>query len=607
MAISRGYADVARAAGDRTQATAFHSGLLILLALYMLGVVVGVVLLRADPHLLGLGFGDATTTLYRRQDIWWFAAGVAGILYLRQRMGQPAPPAISRLMDRYWPSDPRIVIHTVAISMAVLAIAGAGAYWAGHGFGFLANEQAAEFQASIFREGELLARVPANAAEFGGAMTPPGILFDSGPGLWGSGRPLAYAALRAAFSMAGVEPLTNAVMAALSVILLVAVARRLWPDQDHFPLMAAILLATTPQFLAAGMTEGDWSAHLCLNLAWLWLYLRGGLLGHLAAAVVGIAAASLDQIHVHLVFVLPFVVAMLRGRRWRLAALYGIAYSAACLIWFYWYEFALSLPAGVPVDVGDLLGSDNRVAVVTTSGVIARGIGTLAAACVDLLRFVAWQNPVMLPLIYVALRSRRALPPVFRQLAWGCLLSLGFLLLPADSADGWGYLPFHGALGGLVLLGTLGWSALSDNAMASKVPATRALAMLTVAMVLIGVPVRVAQMEAEIGPMAAAGRHLKSLSSDIVLVDLPGISFGSALLRNDPYLRDRPMIMALQRLTPEQVLRLCEQHKVDFVDYYDLTQFGIERIPDDLNGPLDLSGLDRELRAIATSPRCNAN
>lgn len=605
MAISQGYADVARNAGERGSVSALPGGLLLLLAICILGLTVGLFLQPSNPLPSGLGADNATAFLFQRQDVWWFAAGIVAILYLHQRLGQPIPSSLSGLIGRYWPSEPRLRVHTAIIAAIVFAVAGAGASWAGHGIILLASEQTADFQSMIFGEGALLATVPVEQAEFGAALMPPGGHFDPVQNLWGSAHPLAFAALRAIFSLGGIEVLTNAALAALSIILMVAIARRIWPDRSDIPLIAAILLAASPQFLIGGMTAGAWSAYLCLNLMWLWLHLQGRITGHLAAALVGIAAALLDQVLIHLLFVLPFIAGTLRERRWSVAMLYLVAYAGAGLLWLAWYPVALALTAGGAVEAGTVVTSDTPGMADMTGGFLSPAITSIATAGIAMLRFIAWQNLVLVPLLYVVFRGRRRLPPVFRQLAWGCLLSLSLLLIPLGTEGGWGHLPFHGALGGLVLLATLGWAALYDN-LPFKAPAARALAMLTAATVLIGMPLRAMQVDGVVGPLAAAARHFNALDSDIVLVDLAGIPFGTSLMRNDPYLRDKPLVIALQRLAPGQVTRLCAQYQVDFFDLYDLTQFGIEPNHGALDRHVGLTSRDRELRAIATSPRCNA-
>ena len=74
-------------------------------------------------------------------------------------------------------------------------------------------------------------------------------------------------------------------------------------------------------------------AYLAFNLAWLWLFLRGGRLGHGAAIAVGFLAAGLHQVLFHPLFVAPFVWQLWLDRRWRLAAVYTLAYAAICGFW----------------------------------------------------------------------------------------------------------------------------------------------------------------------------------------------------------------------------------------------------------------------------------
>ena len=70
--------------------------------------------------------------------------------------------------------------------------------------------------------------------------------------------------------------------------------------------VAAVLLATSSQFLLTAMTPYSMTAHLALNLAWLWLFLRGGVVGHSLAIAVGALACGLHQLVFHPLFVAPF-------------------------------------------------------------------------------------------------------------------------------------------------------------------------------------------------------------------------------------------------------------------------------------------------------------
>ena len=94
------------------------------------------------------------------------------------------------------------------------------------------------------------------------------------PDGWASAYLPVNAALHAVFSMAGDAWLTGPVLALLSLIMLHAVGRRTFPNRPDATFVAVILLATSSQFLFTAMTPYAMTAHLALNLAWLWLFLR---------------------------------------------------------------------------------------------------------------------------------------------------------------------------------------------------------------------------------------------------------------------------------------------------------------------------------------------
>src|SRR5262249_8834667 len=128
-----------------------------------------------------------------------------------------------------------------------------------------------------------------------------------------------------------------------SIILCWAVARRLWPERPSLALMAAALLGTSSQLIVTGMTAYAMPAHLALNLAWLWLFLRGGRLGHAGALIVGFFTCGIHQVVFHPVFAAPFILQLWLDRRWALAALYTAAYGAFGLFWIEYYPIALAV------------------------------------------------------------------------------------------------------------------------------------------------------------------------------------------------------------------------------------------------------------------------
>ena len=125
--------------------------------------------------------------------------------------------------------------------------------------------------------GKIKALLPPELREFGKALTPIFAIFDPQEGTWISAYLPIYAGLRTGFLALGVESLTGPVLAGLSLVLIAAVARRLWPQESLAPLVAVVLLASSTQFLITSMTSYAYPAHLCFNLAWLYFYCRGDL------------------------------------------------------------------------------------------------------------------------------------------------------------------------------------------------------------------------------------------------------------------------------------------------------------------------------------------
>ncbi len=325
MAMSQGYDASMRSGGGRSQTGAFRSGLVLLALLCLGGIAIGLGLRQFGNGALGFISQTTTGLFFRELDLPWFVLCLAITGYVGWAMSRPLPQGIERWVDRHIPDTVRPTRHMVLIAAAVLFVTAIGAVLLYRTAEPFAAERAAAFQAGIFGEGALLAPVPEEWAGIAAGLNPSLALHDAENGHWVTADGPVFAAIRAAFEWISLGPLTNALISTLSVVLMAGIARRLWPDTIEVPILAAGLLATSPQFLVTGMSGSALSAQLCLNLLWLWLFLRDDRLGHVSAALVGMLAAGLQQIHVHAVFVLPFLVMLLRDRRWLLVGLYAIA------------------------------------------------------------------------------------------------------------------------------------------------------------------------------------------------------------------------------------------------------------------------------------------
>ena len=604
MAMSQGYGASARIGGARSTAGALRPGLTLLLVLCIAGAFIGLGLRSLDAGDLESISQSTAGILFQDQDLPWFVLCLAIVAYIGWAMSRPLPPVIDRWVDRNIPDTIRPTRHLLTIALAALVLAAAGSVLIYRDAEPFAADRLASFQADVFRQGVLAAPLPEEWADFGHGLhpSPPAVQSD-GAFIHASGGPV-FAAVRAVFELAALGPVTNALFAALSIVLIAGIARRLWPDQVEVPILAAGLLATSPQFLFTGMDGSAWSAQLCLNLLWLRLFLRDDRLGHAAAALVGLMAAGLHHIHLHAIFVLPFLAMLLKDRRWLLAGFYALVYGLGHVAWLHWHEIAMAamLGAGLEPVLAAALGSDSDRA-----PLFALPSGSTAVETgLNLLRLMGWTNLIVVPLVLIAIRPWSRLPTPFRLLAIGIVIAVvSSLALAPGRQDGWGYAYLHGHLGSLILLALFGWVRLTTGKSHLRTELNRAVGLCCAVMLLIALPLRAVQVDRVTSADSASIRHIQRIDRDVVVVDLAGIWFGQQLVRNDPFLEQRPRIMGMQMLTADQLRTLCDTHTVAVVDHYDLAEFGVR--PTGLGPTIrhEVSAPDRMLRSIATGPRCN--
>src|SRR6185503_10974472 len=141
---------------------------------------------------------------------------------------------------------------------------------------------------------------------------------------------------RAIFLILGIRSLTNAALAGLSILALAGITKKLWPREESFPLIACLLLATSAQFLLMSMTAFAMPAHLCMNLVWLWFYTRNDRWSCLATPWIGALAMGLHNPVVHGLFVLPFLIRIVRAKQWPRTLYFGCVYTLGCSAWLTW-------------------------------------------------------------------------------------------------------------------------------------------------------------------------------------------------------------------------------------------------------------------------------
>jgi len=444
----------------------------------------------------------------------------------------------------------------------VLAFAAAGTRLVYDGYALSMDEFMAVFDASIFRAGHWTAQLPAAWREYAPALQPIFVLSPPDHAQWISGYEPMNAALQAIGAFVGAEALVSPVLAAVAVLATYGVGRRLWPERKEIALAAALLLATSSQVLVTAMTPYAMTAHLALNMVWLWLLLRGGRLGHGLAPAVAFVATGLHQIVFHPLFAAPFVLELWLARRWKAAAWHSCAYAAIGAFW-------MAYPGLL---AHHMASSQQAAAFAAQTGVVTRALSLFAALDADglglmaqnLVRLFTWQSLLTVPLALATLGAAVRAKGMLRAMVVGLALTTAAmcLLLPYQG-HGWGYRYLHGLLGTLCLLAAWGWTRLTkdvDAALRRSAQVVFVAAAVVSAAILL--PLRLWQVHSFVQPYATAERAIQANPADVVLVDSEALWFGSDLVRNDPFLVRRPWVMKVGKLSQAQIDDLCARFRV---------------------------------------------
>jgi hypothetical protein len=511
--------------------------------------------------------GSLTTLFFRAQDAPWLAVGGLALLIAT------ALPA--RRVAVAWTEAALSRPGPVSALAAAFAIASAlvGTILVMRCFPLSYDEVMAEFDTAILRQGRLVAAVAPEWRPFANSLVPFFRLPVAGDAAWVSSYLPGNAALRALMATVHGEAWTGPLLAGISALATYRIARRLWPERPDAAAVAVILLATSPQVLVTAMTPYSMTAHLALNLVWLSLFLRNDRAGHLGAVSVGFLACGLHQVVFHPLFVGPFVLQLLGRRRWGLVLFYVLAYGMIGAFWVEYWGLALAwsdVASEIAVQAGPGLFLERVLEILRWPSLEA--VDLMAK---NLLRFVAWQNPLALPLAVLAGVAIRRAEGITRPLLAGVLVTAGaaFLLMPYQG-HGWGYRYLHGAIGSLCLLAARGWIGVTCDA-ASRRAALPVLAAATIFSAAILLPGRLHQVARFVWPYADAVEAIRRAPADVVVVDPSGMAFGADLVRNDPFLRNRPIVLGLQSLSEAALRSICGRFRVALFDRRHGAAYGI--------------------------------
>lgn len=534
-------------------------------------------------HVAVDGFETLPVYFFRIQDLpvlVGYAVALVGMLVLS---GQG---------DRRKPTPP----PTIGIAAAILGVALAA--WIGRGLIFhhyspSRDELMVEMAAGYLAEGRIGWPIPPEWQPYARAMLPEFYSPYGAGETWTSIYLPVHAAIRAVFQRLGDADLVGPVTLAIGLIALYDLARRVFPGRGDAIVVTMLMAFSSAQLVATAMTPYAMTSHFALNMVWLALVLRGGVLANIAAALVLIAAAGLHQWHFPALFAGPFILWLAWRRQWVSAAVQAGAMGAAVIVWARLWPQLLAAHLGLPLG-GAAKGAPGIGAKIESL------FGRLDKwqPLLNIGRLMAWNNPLLVPLAALGLTRMNWRPHVWLRDPPIVLPLLGTVLigfaLALYQGYGWGFRYMHGQLGALCLLAGFGWTRIARS---GRGPGRLLWASCLVA--LVAAAFLLATTERYVRGYARTMEAIRGSDADVVLVDLRGGYFMTDLVRfADDGRPGRPAVMALGYVSPAQLRRLCAEQSVAIMDRYQFWRLGVHPITPIVRDGGRLESRQRLLRDI---------
>lgn len=457
---------------------------------------------------------------------------------------------------------------TARVVVPLIVLLGVAA-WAGHyslfqDYAISRDEEVARFAAAYMREGLFARPIPVQWEPYRRAIMPEFFSPFGAADYWTAAYLPVNSAIQALFWRLGDPNLAGPSLLMLGLFSLWRIAVRLMPGRPDAIWVTMLLAFSSCQLWVTAMTPYAMTGHFALNMVWLALVLRGGMAGHVGAAVVAVVAAGLHQWHFPPIFIAPFILWMLLARRWAVAAFHLLTLIAIVVIWAKIWPGFLLHALGAPTDIRPSAGVADKV------GSLFQRLGDRWQPLVNLSRFFAWNNILMVPLAVLgvaamrwreAIRGREIALPLSLGCIVGCLLALA-------QGYGWGFRYAHGFIGPFCLLGGLGWAHFRPARAMRPIAIALAITALSSAFL-------VWRTYEFVAPYAASHELIDSSEADVVLVDPRGGLYVTDLVRGRNGVPGKPMVMNLGMLTLDQVDTLCRDYVVELFERADFKPLGV--------------------------------
>ncbi len=502
------------------------------------GLLAGLALAAFALSLLFRPDINVTAFFLHRQDRWLLLIG-AGLLAATSvvRRERHAPLTVGPWLP--W-----------LVAAAMLLLCYAGHYWVLSGYDMSIDEKLATFDADVFAGGHLVQTLPAFWHDHAQPLNTRFMYPVDHRSAWISSYLPLNAALRALIGIIASPTLTGPLMTVVGALALWGCARRIWPEDREAPVVALLLYAGSGQIVVTGMTAFAMPAHLACNLLWLLLFLRRAWWADMMAIVVGFVAIGLHQPLMHPMFAGPILLLLLVERNWPRAVFFGVGYLAIGMFWLWWPNWIFSLlQAGLTTPAP--AGVDYLTRLTTT--MLDRDPMSLPDIAANLMRFVAWQNLLLVPLMLLAYQTARK-----DRLAGALTLGVAVTILVMAvilpyQGFGFGYRYLHGLIGNCILLAVYGWKSLGARRSEWRTP----LLIASTASILIILPLQLWMSHQFYAPAARVDRQIASITADYAIVGKDDAPFADDLVHNSPSLDTRPVRLIAEEMDPSLIRSLC--------------------------------------------------
>lgn len=477
--------------------------------------------------------------------------------YHLRRQDLPGALLLAALaLAAWWPALRRAALAAVAvvarhpwrIAAAAFVLLCLGTLYVEQNHPIAQDEYTALLQSRIFAAGSLTGQFPPDLL---GRLIPPiymnyFVYASLQTGEIASAYWPGFALLLTPFTLVGAPWACNALLAAAALLLMARIARRLSGE----PLAggwAMLLALASPGFTGMAISYFSMTAHLLLNLAFVWLLLERSPGRLLLAGAAGSLALILHNPVPHALFAAPWIVWLaLQPGAWRSLLLLGAGYLPLALgVGFGWAALLShlqgeSLHGLLPNAADPATRAVNFLwewHIKLRSALAGPGDNVLATRAAELVRLWNWAAPGLLVLAaagwWLARRDARVL---LLGLSFAATAA-GYLLVGFNQGHGWGARYLHPAWGVLPILAAL---ALARARLESPCPRLRGyVAALAVLSLVCATALRATQIHEYVSHHLAQRPPALPEGRQVVFVAVDRSNFSASLVQNDPFLRSR--------------------------------------------------------------------